>query len=764
MKHRISFIFGVLCSLSILLSALPSIDDCVPVHAEDSGTYRTTDVEVDTLYEVESDGAPFYLSFSRMAGATNAELARFTYALKEANLASLDGGEIGLFVSDKSHVNSYDSLLNRYVLEGSALDEIKRTNRVTSLISFAYSSSNTGFIVRNGIADYTQAGCGEYHGTNDDDTRYGIYFSGIKGTVSFLSLFKNGLSYTLHYATGVTVTTEDDDGLDADIEVSDGVSLYNGQANEMLRHSYFFKDYSFVAFQVEASSREAYIAFDGVYVNDLPFEGTVTADNGIYYFGITLQESDRLSLRAKRVAVTSETDVDVYHLADVAGKKLVSFTQPQNATYGLGNLPNRPNTVFRFLLHTPKAPWLVQNGTKFGLFSSGSSLWSNFGYVVNFYNGHVSLLTGEEIKLGQGDSTLIQPDSTLLIELGLVQSYDEAGYYFADCLYASVNGTVVAVAYDTRRQTLGSVITGPYFDNSDGACSFEDDRGDALKTITDVSTDSHASSSFPTYVEQGNTYRISLLPDEGYGIEHFLVNGEDKTSSLIRKDDTYIYESTMEGDVSFSYTTIPLSTQQIHLANNGDYLRVICPETVMDGDSLTVSLSLSRGKRFSSMMVEQNGKSEDLISSLQRDGKNFLLTLPSVTSDVTITPSIEEGKVHLVSASENTHCTIKLFSEEAGYGEEIAFQVKPEEGYAISGVSLSSGDLEDHGWYFKATNLFEDADIAVETTPLAVEASQETNSSTPIWTLVFVIVSALLFVGSLVLFFLRRKKGGEAAR
>ena len=129
---------------------------------------------------------------------------------------------------------------------------------------------------------------------------------------------------------------------------------------------------------------------------------------------------------------------------------------------------------------------------------------------------------------------------------------------------------------------------------------------------------------------------------------------------------------------------------------------------------------------------------------------------------MTITPSIEEGKVHLVSASENTHCTIKLFSEEAGYGEGIAFQVKPEEGYAISGVSLSSGDLEDHGWYFKATNLFEDADIAVETTPLAVEASQETNSSTPIWTLVFVIVSALLFVDSLVLFFLRRKK--EAAR
>lgn len=745
-----------------------------PVEASASGSETTMALKEKSYYEISSNGDPFYLSFGVSKNGedynTSLELCRFSYILKEAVFTDNEDSKVGSFVSESSTIDSFASLGGLSPWSDDAISLLSSTDTFMSFLAYRSSESaeETTFIGRKGVDTYTQTSGGSFKtGAVNKNYRFGIYFSNVKINLSFISLYQHGEDFILHYASGVTVK-ENSTEIAPTVNVGSNVTLYTKEGDdEIVNGSLFYEGYSYIVFQIKESDPETMVTLDTIKINNVESPDIdVKKDGVIYYFAFVLKASDTVSITSSSKTISLEKNIAIYDLADVTGEKTVSFSKLQQSGVGLGNIPNTPNTAFRFLFHTPVSGWYGEAQTKFGIYSNNASLWSTFGYILRMYRGNVSLLSGEEVLLASTDDASIKAATTLKIEIGLKKVYAENSHYFANYLYVNVNDATLASYVDEKLSALGSVITVPYIGNANGYCSFEDTRGDALATITNASAAIEGlTASYPHCFSKGEEVKIDLAPAQGYEIISFKVN--DIETALIRNGGVFVATlSAPTSDLTISYLLSPNATRNLTVAASDDYTASYSTSIVY-GAPADIVFTPKVGKAFSGVSVKDGSASPvENLGNLIRNGNKFTLHLGLMYEDIEVSASLVDASYSATMDSSAENYDVSFSSSTVKAGASLSFQVRAKDGYEISWVYINDELAEATNGSYLIDNVY--TNIVVKAVVKQAEAAPETKAKEDN-TLGFVLigVSSFVFVALLatatILIMKTRKKEQNAS-
>lgn len=750
------------------------------VAAEDS-SYRALTLNMHSHYRIESDGAPFYVAFDKTR--TTYETSRLSYIFDEVSYDAADLDKGGLFVNDVSTVDvSYDygeyrtfSDIFRATYDsdpGAGEWEDYRQERASfmfqtgvfySLLFYKESdTSQTEAIIRNNVEDYAQASLGKYDDAMGLDGRYGFYFDGAKVTLSFLATFLFGYSCTLYYQDGVTVTC-DEKTIAATIEAEDYDIKDNGNPADLASTPIYNASLCYIPFTKKPDPEDTIVKFDHIEINDERRDDVSLKQDGTTYF-ITakLNDGDTIKLVTNKTVVHEDKNVTIHDLYDVSGKTKLVFDKVADFSSGVGNIPNEANHAFRFILNTPKvegSAWNGEKSTKFGIWSSNEHLWSNFGYIVRFNQGVVTILSGEEEPLARAESTSILSGSSLILVIGLAKLSDETGHWYANRIYVDVNDVRLAQYDDVNRKTLGSVITGPYIGEAGGEVSFEDYRKDSLVSVSDSSNSAHVKAGFPSYVVKGSKLSATFTLEEGYKFHSFTVNGSDALAELIYADGVYYLEvEDVSAPIDFAYTL--LSNVHVTLGLEGDAINTVYDSFPLYGSRSVIKFGVKDGQIPSSVLV--NGV--EFVSSLKRTGKVFSLELAPLVDDTEILISATDKQYSVVVSSAETegHASINLSSASVAAGGSLSFNVNLDEGYLLTDVSIVGDAVlsSSNGAYY-LDEVYGDVTISLKTKKEETETITPTGSASMMWVaylLYAVAGAALLGFGIYAGIAIKRKK------
>ncbi len=716
------------------------------VSAEAGGSYHAQTINIGSHYRIESDGAPFYIAFGK--ARTEFETSRFSYIFDEISFDSADLDKAGLFVSNASDIaSSYDSketksfeaaLEEAYVKDGATVTwEDYRQDRTSFMFKTGifysilfYKESETSVtqpILRDNVVNYSQGGFGDFVDDEGLSARYGYYFDGAKVTLSFLATFLYGDGCTLYYQDGVTVTS-DEEIVAPTIETED-YEIFNGDLGDPGSQPIYNNSLCYIPFAKKPEPEDTTIEFDHIEISGQRRDDIAFKQDGSRYFIATkLSADDTLKIVTTKKVVHEDKNVTIHDLHDVSGQTEMAFNELKQEGIGVGNIPNEVNRAFRFVLNTPKldgSAWNGEKQTKFGIWSSNNSLWSNFGYIIRFSQGVVTILTGEEVTLARAESDSITSRSSLIIVVGLVKASDETGHWFANRVYVDVNDVRVAQYDDTERKSLGSVITGPYIGEAGGEVSFEDYRKDSLLKVRDLSNNEHVKASLPSYAIKGEVLNASFVLEDGYKFLSFAVNGIDALSQLTYSDGVYSLEID-EVSSAIDVTYALLADVHLSLALEGDVIDTVYDSFPLYGSRSVIQFSLAKGKVPSSVLV--NGT--EAITSLKRTGKVFSLRLSPLTEDTTIAVTSAEKQYSVSLSKQEEHSSIKLSSSSVPAGDGLSFEVMLDEGYLLTGVSIEGDAVlsSSNGTYY-LDEVYGDVAIALSVKKQEDEAVMPSENS-----------------------------------
>ena len=762
----------VACSLLALAGLKPS--SSTSVSAE--GGYTALSITKGSHYRIKSSGAAFYISFGKVNDEN--ETARFSYVFDEVSLPDSELGNAGVFVSNKNDVaTSYDKGQKKSFKEefensfGGGTDEEKdahvsgrsafmfKTNTFYSLLFYkAPGTSASTAIIRNNIYDYQQGSLGDFTDTEGLDGTYGYYFDGANVTLSFLATFTYGTDFTLYYQDGVNVTV-DDKTITATLDAED-YDIVNTDDGDASGQAIYNSSLTFIPLTKKADPEDTRVDFDHIEVNGAEDKSVALVSDGVrYYLLAKLKDGDTVKIVTQKTVMHEDKNVQVHDLLEVAGTTEVKFTELQNAYLGVGNIPNEVNHAFRFILNTPKVAsgqWNGEKQTKFGIWTSNNNLWSNFGYIIRFREGSVDILSGEEVSLGYGESSLIQPSSALAVVIGLAKVTNADGVWYANRIYVEVNGVRVAYFDDTERKSLGSVITAPYLGEKGAEVSFEDYRKADLLPVSDATNDSHVRIAYPSYVMKGEDLDLTFVLDEGYKFKALSINGVDALSNLAYEDGVYsLKESGVTSAISISYSLI--SDVHVSLSVEGDAINASYEANPLYGSRSVVKFNMPVGKIPSSVLVDE----VESVSSLERNGSVFSLKLSPLTENAKVVVAGKDKSFAVISSSsEESHAKVSLNSSSVLAGGSTAFSVNLEEGYVLENVSIA-GDAtlsSSSGIYF-LDNVYGDVVITLKTRKEANVVTPTASSSFP-WVAIMLygIAGAALIGGGIAIALMLKKK------
>ena len=746
------------CSLFALTSLKPSSSTSVSAESE----YSTLSIAKGTHYRIESDGsdgAAFYISFGK--ASENNETARFSYIFDEISLPDSELGNAGVFVSNKTDAaSSYDKGQKKSFKDGVADPGFMlKTNVFYSLLFYkAPESSTSTAIIRNNVHDYGQAAAGDFVDTEGLNGVYGYYFDGANVTLSFLTTFTYGADFTLHYQGGVKVTV-DDKTITATLDAED-YEIINKEDGDVGGQAIYNSSLTFIPLAKKDDPEDTRVEFDHIEVNGVEGESLSLVSDGVrYYLIANLNDNDTVKIVTKKTIMHEDKNVQVHDLLEVSGVTEMEFTELQNAFLGVGNIPNEANHAFRFVLNTPKVAsgqWNGEKQTKFGMWTSNNNLWSNFGYIIRFREGMVDILSGEEASLGQGESNLIKPSSSLAVVIGLAKVTNESGVWYANRIYVEVNDVRVAYYDDTERKSLGSVITAPYLGEKGAEVSFEDYRKADLLPVSDVSNDSHVRITYPYYIQKGEDLDLTFVLDEGYKFLALSINGVDALSDLVYTDGIYsLKESGVTSAVSISYSLI--SDVRVSLSVEGDVINASYEANPLYGSRSVVKFNMPVGKVPGSVLIDE----VESVSSLERSGNVFSLKLNPLIENVKVVVKGEDKSFAITSSlSEGSHASVSLNSSSVLAGGSTAFSVNLEEGYVLEDISIT-GDAtfsSSSGVYF-LDDVYGDVAISLKTRKEASMVVPTVSSSFP-WVAIMLygVAGAALIGGGIALGLILKKK------
>ncbi len=764
------------CSLLALSGLKTSFSR--PVSAE--GGYSAVSIVKGTHYRIESSGAAFYISFGKI-NAEN-ETARFSYIFDEVSLPVSELGNAGVFVSNKTDVaSSYDlgekksfeenfessfeggtdEEKEAYLLERSAF--MLRTNTFYSLLFYrapgkAAEENSSTAILRNNVSDYQQTSLGDFADGEALEGTYGYYFDGAKVTLSFLTTFTFGTDFTLYYQDGVKVTV-DDETIGASLEAED-YDIVASDDGDVGGQAIYNSSLTFVPLTKKADPEDTRVDFDHIEINGVKDESLSLVSDGVRYYLIAkLKDGDTVSILTQKTVTHEDKNVQIHDLLELSGASKMDFTELKNPYLGVGNIPNEVNHAFRFLLNTPKlasGQWNGEKQTKFGIWTSNSHLWSNFGYIIRFREGTVDIFSGEEVPLGYGESSLIKPSSTLAVVVGLAKVTNADGFWYANRVYVEVNGVRVAYYDDTERKSLGSVITAPYLGEEGAEVSFEDYRQADLLSVSDATNDSRVHLTYPSYVLKGEDLNLDFVLDEGCKFLSLSINGIDALPNLIYADGVYsLKESAVTSAVSISYSLI--SDVRVSLLVEGDAINASYEACPLYGSRSVVKFNMPLGKVPSSVLID----GVESVSSLEREGGVFSLKLHPLVQNAKVMVRGEDKSFDMISStSQDSHASVLLSSSSVPAGGSTSFSVNLEEGYLLENVSIAGDAVlsSSSGVYF-LDSVYGDVVITLKTRKEEKAESLTEDSSFPwIPVMLYCVAGVSLIGGSIAIALMIKKK------
>lgn len=680
----------------------------VSVSGEEHAGYTAVALENEAVYTVKSDGAPFYFSFGRQDGRASGEVARVSWVMSEIKTETDETGKasFGTFCSSKEEIASgYGQ--DKAVADEEDIAYISVKNNFYNLIVYKNGpNSEANYIVRSGIYDYDQKSLGNY--SDGADSRYGFYFTGVKVEMTFLVTFVFASDFTLYYSEGVTVTEYAEKMNPSPEVVFENASPVTAASQyELLRHPIYNEKVCFIPFEIERSESETEVYyFEGITLNGEKLNSSIKKDGGVYYVVCELNSEDKLVVSCKSRSVSFDA-AEVYDLIDVSGRKSITFSELKRGNVGIGNIPNRPNTAFRFKYLTPKfTSWSGSEINKFGIWTSNKSIWSNFGYIVTFYNNTVRILSGEEVEYASGNNANVKPNSTIEVEIGLKKGYDEKGNYIFNRIYVKVNGAEVVYYDDYVRSTLGSAIVGPYLDSAAGKCTIENAYD--VYELVDASHAEGITAGFARYVKAGGNAVVCFAESEGRRLSFVKLNGEDVTDRLAESGG--VKTLTIEGiseDCELSY-----GAEAAFCAVRVEETAGVSPEyssIVKYKGRAEILFTLKKGLVLSSVTV--NG--EDFTAGLNVENGVWRLVVPEVKEDMVVMPTTEEKSFSL-SVEKADNAAVTPVTESVRAGTDGAFTVSPSEGYKISAVYANGEIMENTDGVYYVQSVYADVRIEVE--------------------------------------------------
>lgn len=628
-------------------------------------------------YTVKTNGGSFWLSFGETGN--DYERARVSFILSDCTVFSESNDSyVAAFSSSEQNCKN-NNISSVKELSADQKRFLSSPNYIYSVI-LTSSSSNYSMLYRRGVANFISA---DYTGLEQNEV-FGIYCFNLDMEFSFLVDYLFGSNITLYYESDVVVEV-----YDKTISVSldkENITLYNSTG--ILREIYNEK-VSVIPFYVnEPSNDKEVIKFSGIMVNGNRVADSCIINDAVKYFVYPLKEGDLVEFNTSRFNVDyNYEDVSVYDLFDISGEKSISFNET-GKNYPIGNVPNKPNTAFRFKLKSPSLSWGPERATKFGLFTNNYMIWSNFGYIIAFYSGNVVIKTGEEVQLATGSCADLRVNSENNIEIGAMKGYKNGIYNF-NRIYVKVNDIFICF-YDEfeTRGSLGSAVVGPVLDFADASCLIKDVRDYYI--VSDGTKSDGISIDFKRFVEPNTSIQITIFEKRGTKLSKIFINGIDKTNSLF-KEGLYLYlDVLVDSNTVITYELINDVSRNIFVENIQKATVDYSNSVLYHGNSI-VKIHVSEGYSLKSLIV--NGI-EKIDETVYVDGE-YVFYLNLVEDDIQIRGTTEKTSYNISIAKEE-NCEVILTSSIVESGKKVVFAVKPNTGYKISEVFIEGYILKSN--------------------------------------------------------------------
>ncbi len=748
-------------------------------YAQENSDYLSKTINIGEYVSINSSGGSFYLSFNKHQDV--GETARFSYIIDQFDVDN-DAlkNNAGFFLSDASSVaksyiddsgtnyKSFADVINDSTLATpNSVDEIKyacfKEKIFTSILPVAV-GSNVNVIVRNGVYDYSQVTLGDNFNDRkiDDGCCYGYYFDGIDIKMSFLLgfLFPNQ-SLTIYYRDGVDISVNDE-AINPTIK-SETFTVLDVKDDSIWSPGslpFYNSSLAYIPFSKNPVEKGYIVEYDHIEINDQKSSASLISDGSRYYVVCKLSSIDTLNVISSSRVGNEDENVTIHDLYDVSNQVSITyngndvFNTSENGKIGLGNIPNSVNNAFRFNITLSSYHY-----TKFGIWTSNSGLWSNFGYIIRFGpDKHVYILNGEEIEYAKGANDSVVPGNTFSVVVGLCKISDENNHWYANRIYVDINGERTVEYNDFERCSLGSAIIAPYFDALNLTVTFKDYRLNELVKVN-YENNEHVQTNSPSYVLKGQPATFSFKLDEDYKFNTFKCNGEDILSKLTLVNGIYIYIYEVDNDdsaIDFSYTLI--DNVSVSLSLSGSFVEANYDTNPLYGSRPTISFTLLDGKSPSSIKV--NGIEK--VESVYRYNKIYHLDLDALTDDTIVNIECEDKNYAVTYLNnDNSHVTVSFEKELVPIGGSTRINIVLEYGYLIDNLQIEGeATLFTYGGAYFIEDVYSDIKVNITTKKeeeIANEPVNEFDWATCVSIIIYSL-SSVVFVALLVSSLILRKK------
>lgn len=194
----------------------------------------------------------------------------------------------------------------------------------------------------------------------------------------------------------------------------------------------------------------------------------------------------------------------------------------------------------------------------------------------------------------------------------------------------------------------------------------------------------------------GNTVKISCVPEEGYGVETFKVNGVDKKASLIEN----LYEHTITSDgLTVDATFYRITTEEVTI--NTEHGTVVCEPTKYNvGDDIVIKTKPDTGYELSELKV--NG----VITETNRFGQFLVKEAPG---DLVVDATFKEATEYKLEEGSKTsiynHMQGTVWADFDAINVSTSVRTEEISAYEMVGITTSSINKEVTATQFIAVNI-----------------------------------------------------------
>ena len=257
------------------------------------------------------------------------------------------------------------------------------------------------------------------------------------------------------------------------------------------------------------------------------------------------------------------------------------------------------------------------------------------------------------------------------------------------------------------------------------------------------SSNDKGSLSVDNIAEWGTDKKITLYPNDCYGIKYIKVNGEKIaiTDDIVENNEFWVRNIKENINIEVYYDNkfeITIQTEDGTLSES---------KIVNFGENLVVNIEPNKGYEISDVIIDGNSVSNEVLNSIKQTNS---YTFSSVKTEHTISVcySLQTFKIIYKILEGEGDVSFDKNIESISYGDSRTIIIEPKQGYYIGGVYINGVKVKpDSDGTYKINNITGDLSIEVK----FVDESKKDISLTAV---IFVIVSGFVIVcGAMLILF-----------